>query len=70
MRPLMLSPMYYGKYCTIELPNGKRYRRVARYSKADGLYVVIANKKYCEHEMMYDIRAMISKEDGNNEDDV
>lgn len=51
MKPILLSPMYYGKECTVRLPNGKEYRRVVRYSKADGLYVVIATVKYFEYEM-------------------
>ena len=51
MKPILLSPMYYGKECVVKLPNGKEYRRVGRYSKEDGLYVVIATKKYFEYEM-------------------
>lgn len=51
MKPTLLSPMYYGKECAVKLPNGKEYRRVVRYSKADGLYVVIATRKYFEYEM-------------------
>lgn len=51
MKPILLSPMYYGKECVVRLPNGKEYRRVVRYSKADGLYVVIATMKYFEYEM-------------------
>ena len=51
MRPLLLSPMRYGKYCTIRMPNGKEYKRVTRYGKQDGLYVVIATKKYHDYEM-------------------
>ena len=51
MKPILLSPMYYGKECTVRLPNEKEYRRVVRYSKADGLYVVIATVKYFEYEM-------------------
>ena len=54
MKPILLSPMYYGKECVVKLPNGKEYRRVVRYSKADGLYVVIATKKYFEYEMEID----------------
>lgn len=46
MKPVLLSPMAYGKYCKIRMPSGKEYRRVVRYSKEDGLYVVIATKKY------------------------
>lgn len=52
MKPILLSPMAFGKYCTVKMPNGKEYRRVVRYSKADGLYVVIATKKYREREMV------------------
>ena len=51
MKPILLSPMYYGKECVVRLLNGKEYRRVVRYSKADGLYVVIATRKYFEYEM-------------------
>lgn len=51
MKPILLSPMYYGKECVVKLPNGKEYRRVVRYSRADGLYVVIATRKYFEYEM-------------------
>lgn len=52
MKPMLLSPMYYGKECVVKLPNGKEYRRVVRYSRSDGLYVVIATQKYREREMM------------------
>lgn len=54
MKPILLSPMFYGKYCIVQLPNGKQYRRVVRYCRADGLYVVIANRKYFEYEMEID----------------
>ena len=52
MKPVLLSPMAYGKYCVVKMPNGKEYRRVVRYSKADGLYVVIASIKYSERDMI------------------
>lgn len=55
MKPILLSPMAFGKYCTVKMPNGKEYRRVVRYSKADGLYVVIATQKYREREIV-DVR--------------
>ena len=55
MRPALLSPMLYGKYCTVRMPNGKEYRRVTRYCKQDGLYVVIATKRYFEYEMKISI---------------
>lgn len=54
MKPILLSPMFYGKYCIVQLPNGKQYRRVVRYSRADGLYIIIANVKYFEYEMEID----------------
>lgn len=50
-RSVLLTPMYYGKECVVRTPNGKEYRRVVRYSRADGLYVVIATRKYFEYEM-------------------
>lgn len=67
MKPILLSPMYYGKECTVKLPNGKEYRRVVRYSKADGLYVVIATKKYSEYEMSIEYKWR--DEHGCQEDD-
>ena len=45
MKPILHSPMLYGKYVTVTMPNGRDYRRVVRYSRADGLYVVIANRR-------------------------
>lgn len=51
MKPVLLTPMLYGKYCSVRFPNGKEYRRVVRYSKADGLFVVIAKTKYIERDM-------------------
>lgn len=51
MKPILLSPMAFGKYCIVKMPNGKEYRRVVRYSISDGLYVVIATQKYRECEM-------------------
>lgn len=51
MKPVLLTPMRYGKYCTVLLPNGKQYRRVVRYARVFGLYVVVANVKYCECDM-------------------
>ena len=53
MKPIVYGHMLYGKPCDVEMPNGKKYCRIVRYSKADGLYVVIANKKYFEYEMEY-----------------
>ena len=52
MKPQLLTPMQYGKYCEIQLPSGKIYRRVVRYSKADGLYIVIANTRYAERDLL------------------
>ena len=56
MRPVLLTPMYYGKQCTVLMPNGKEYKRVVRYCKQGGLYIVVATKKYFEFEMEYDDR--------------
>lgn len=64
MKPILLSPMFYGKYCTVQLPNGKQYRRVVRYTKVDGLYVVIANKRYFEYEMELSDEIWKEKENG------
>lgn len=64
MKPILLSPMYYGKYCVVQLPNGKQYRRVVRYAKADGLYVMIANKRYFEYEMELSDGIWKEKENG------
>ena len=64
MKPILLSPMLYGKYCTVQMSNGKQYRRVVRYSKADGLYIVIANKKYFEYEMELSDEIWKEKENG------
>ena len=50
-KPTLLSPMAYGKYCTVRMPNGKEYERVVRYSRDLGLYVVIATKKYSMTDM-------------------
>ena len=52
MKPVLLSHMAYGKYCTVRMPNGKEYRRVVRYAKDKGLYIVIANKRYLERDMI------------------
>ena len=51
VKPILLSPMNYGKYCAVQLPNGKEYRRVVRYGKKEGLYVVIANRIYKKVDM-------------------
>lgn len=64
MKPVLLSTMFYGKYCIVQLPNGKQYRRVVRYSKSDGLYIVIANKKYFEYEMELSDEIWKEKENG------
>ena len=53
MRPILLSPMAYGKQCEVMLPNGKIYKRVVRCNKADGFYVVIATRKYHESDMTF-----------------
>lgn len=50
--PILLTPMQYGKYCTVQLANGKQYRRVVRYSKEHGLYIVIATVRYYERNMI------------------
>ena len=51
MKPILHSPMLYGKYITVTMPNGRDYRRVVRYSRADGLYVVVANRKILERDV-------------------
>ena len=50
-KPVIDSPMWYGKHCVIELPNGKKYERAVRYNAIDGLYVVIATRKYRERDV-------------------
>lgn len=65
MRPILHSPMMYGKYVTVIMPNGREYRRVVRYSRADGLYVVIANRKVLEH----DVELRRENNHGRDEDD-
>lgn len=50
VKPVLRSPMLYGKFCEVEL-NRKIYRRVVRYSRADGLYIVIATVKYRYSDM-------------------
>lgn len=52
MKPILLSPMLYGKYAVVKMPNGKEYRRVVRYSKADGLYIVVVNVRIRERDMI------------------
>lgn len=52
MKPILLSPMLYGKYAAVKMPNGKEYRRVVRYSRADGLYVVVANRRIRERDII------------------
>ena len=52
MKPILLSPMLYGKYAVVKMPSGKEYRRVVRYSKADGLYIVVANVRIRERDMI------------------
>jgi len=61
MKLTLLSPMAYGKYCTVMTPNGKEYQRVVRYSKADGLYIVLANQKYREIDMIKEDERMATK---------
>lgn len=56
MKPILLTPMLYGKHCVVRLPNGKQYRRVVRYSKEDGLYIVIATRKFLKSGMTYDYK--------------
>lgn len=51
MSPVLLTHMERGKPCTVRCPNGREYRRIVRYSKRDGLYIVIATVKYREVEM-------------------
>lgn len=52
MKAILLSPtMLYGKHCDVMLENGKVYRRIARYSKEYGLYVMIANRRYYLSDM-------------------
>lgn len=51
MKPVLLTPMWYGKHCTVQLSNGKKYDRVVRWNAIDGMYVVIATIKYREKDM-------------------
>ena len=65
MKPILHSPMMYGKFVTVVMPNGREYRRVVRYSRADGLYVVIANRKILER----DVKLRRENNHGRDEDD-
>lgn len=65
MKSILHSPMMYGKYVTVIMPNGREYRRVVRYSRADGLYVVIANRKILER----DVELRKENNHGRDEDD-
>ena len=60
MKPKIFAPLAYGKYFDIEFPNGRRYCRVCRYSKTDGLFVVVANRRYLESEL-----ELVGKENSN-----
>ena len=56
MASVLLTKMEYGKYCEVRLGNGKVYRRVVRYSKDRGLYVVIANTRHYQDEMVIETK--------------
>lgn len=45
----LLTPMVEGTYCIVEI-NCIKYRRVVRWNKSDGLYIVIGNMKFFEYE--------------------
>ena len=64
MKPILHSPMLYGKYVTVTMPNGRDYRRVVRYSRADGLYVVIANRRVFQ----WDVELREENNHGRDED--
>lgn len=65
MKPILHSPMLYGKYVTVTMPNGRDYRRVVRYSRTDGLYVVIANRRVFQ----WDVELREENENGKCKDD-
>ena len=44
------TPMIEGQKAIIEV-DGIKYERVVKWNKADGLYVVINNRKYFEYEI-------------------
>ena len=45
-----LTPMIEGEEATILL-NGVEYKRIVRFNKKVGLYVIINNRQYYEYEM-------------------
>lgn len=47
-----LTPISEGAQCTVEL-YGKIYKRVVRYRRDVGLYIVINNREYYEYEFNY-----------------
>lgn len=49
MELVSLTPMFEGEKTTFTI-NGKKYTRVVRYRKSDGLYVVVDNTEYYEYE--------------------
>lgn len=48
-----LTPVSEGEQCTVEI-DGKIYKRVVRYRRDVGLYIVINNREYYEYEFNYD----------------
>ena len=56
MHPVLLTKMEYGKYCEVKFENGKIYRRVVRYSKPYGLYIVVAKTRYYKKSMIVEPR--------------
>ena len=48
-----LTPISEGAQCTVEI-DGKIYKRVVRYRRDVGLYIVINNIEYYEYEFNYD----------------
>lgn len=48
-----LSPVSEGSQCSVEL-DGKIYKRIVRFRRDVGLYIVINNREYYEYEFNYD----------------
>lgn len=48
-----LTPISEGAQCKVEI-DGKIYKRVVRYRRDVGLYIVINNREYYEYEFNYD----------------
>lgn len=48
-----LTPVTEGEQCTVEV-DGKIYKRVVRYRRDVGLYIVINNSEFYEYEFNYD----------------